>query len=201
MNGLHLWFARVSFANVVSSLALFVALGGTGYAAVALPNNSVGTSQLKKSAVTSAKIRDRSLKAVDFAAGQIPAGPAGAKGATGDKGGTGTVGPAGPTGLTGPAGAPATALWAVVNASGTLARGSTGVTSVYSGASFYTVTFPRDVTQCAYEATIGGVSTSYGGKGEISTYSANAAPSSVTVVTHDSTGAFSDRPFHLAVFC
>jgi hypothetical protein len=48
--------ARLTFANVISLVALFVALGGTGYAALKLPNNSVGTKQLKSSAVTTSKI-------------------------------------------------------------------------------------------------------------------------------------------------
>jgi hypothetical protein len=45
-------------AFVISVIALFVALGGTSYAAVHLPSNSVGTKQLKKNAVTSAKIKN-----------------------------------------------------------------------------------------------------------------------------------------------
>lgn len=47
---------RLSPALVVSLLALFVALGGTGYAAFSLPTNSVGTNQLKNGAVTSKKV-------------------------------------------------------------------------------------------------------------------------------------------------
>ena len=47
---------RLSPALVVSLLALFVALGGTGYAAFSLPTNSVGTKQLKNGAVTSKKV-------------------------------------------------------------------------------------------------------------------------------------------------
>ena len=38
-------------------LALFVALGGTGYAAISIPRNSVGTAQLKKNAVNTADIK------------------------------------------------------------------------------------------------------------------------------------------------
>ena len=49
---------RLTFANVIACLALFVALGGASYAATALPNNSVGTKQLKKNAVTAVKIKD-----------------------------------------------------------------------------------------------------------------------------------------------
>lgn len=40
-------------ALVVSVLALIIALGGTSYAALKLPKNSVGTKQLRNGAVTS----------------------------------------------------------------------------------------------------------------------------------------------------
>lgn len=46
----------LTYANVVASLALFVALGGGAYAAVAVPRNSVGAPQLKNRAVTPAKV-------------------------------------------------------------------------------------------------------------------------------------------------
>lgn len=42
--------------NVIAYLALFVALGGTSYATVNLPTNSVGTAQLRNGAVTPPKI-------------------------------------------------------------------------------------------------------------------------------------------------
>jgi hypothetical protein len=47
---------RPSAALIVSSVALFVSLGGASYAAVTIPNNSVGSPQLKKNAVTNSKI-------------------------------------------------------------------------------------------------------------------------------------------------
>lgn len=50
-------------ALVVSSIALFVALGGTTYAATSLPRNSVGAKQLKKNAVISQKIKNRAVTA------------------------------------------------------------------------------------------------------------------------------------------
>jgi hypothetical protein len=37
---------RLTYANVIASLALSVALGGTGYAALRLPGNSVGSAQM-----------------------------------------------------------------------------------------------------------------------------------------------------------
>jgi hypothetical protein len=50
-------------AFVISLIALFVALGGTSYAAIHLPKNSVGSKQLKKNAVTSAKIKNHAVSA------------------------------------------------------------------------------------------------------------------------------------------
>ena len=93
---------RPSPALVISCLALTFVLGGTSYAAVqALPNNSVGTPQLKNSAVNSAKVKNHSLLRVDFASGQLPAGPRGPAGPAGPAGPTGPAGPAGPAGLSG----------------------------------------------------------------------------------------------------
>ena len=64
---------RPSPAMVIACLALVVALSGTSYAKVlALPVNSVGTPQLKANAVTSPKVKNHSLLAVDFKPGQLP---------------------------------------------------------------------------------------------------------------------------------
>jgi hypothetical protein len=49
---------RLSYATVVSTLALFIALGGVGYAATQLPQNSVGAYQLKRNSVTTAKLKN-----------------------------------------------------------------------------------------------------------------------------------------------
>src|SRR4029079_2564393 len=67
-------------AMVVACIALAVALTGTGYAITALPRGSVGTPQLKRGAVVSAKVKDHSLLRRDFRAGQIPAGAQGPPG-------------------------------------------------------------------------------------------------------------------------
>ena len=101
----QLW-RRPSPAMVVACLALLVALSGTGIAAATqVARNSVGTPQLKDSAVTNAKIRNnavnsskvaaRSLLRSDFAPGQLPAGPIGPQGPAGPQGATGPAGPAG----------------------------------------------------------------------------------------------------------
>jgi len=47
--------------QAVAYLALFVALGGTSYAALSLPANSVGTAQIRNGAVTTKKIANGSI--------------------------------------------------------------------------------------------------------------------------------------------
>lgn len=89
----------------VALLALFVALGGTSYAAVKLPAGSVGSKQLARNSVTSAKVRNGTLLRRDFKQGQLVAGANGAPGAKGEPGATGPQGPAGAKGDTGAKGA------------------------------------------------------------------------------------------------
>ncbi len=83
---------RLTYANVMSSIAVFAVLGGVAVAATQLPKNSVGTKQLKKNAVVSAKVKDGSLLKNDFKAGQLPAGAQGPKGDPGAQGAPGSPG-------------------------------------------------------------------------------------------------------------
>ncbi len=64
---------RLTYANVVATLALFVALGGASYAAVSLPRNSVGPKQLQRNAVTAKKIRDGAVTGPKLRAGTVTA--------------------------------------------------------------------------------------------------------------------------------
>jgi hypothetical protein len=78
-----------TYANVASSIALFVALGGTSYAVTMLPRNSVGSKQ----------VRDGSLQRKDLATGialSSARGPRGSQGPTGPPGGPGPQGSRGP---------------------------------------------------------------------------------------------------------
>ncbi|HTR74975.1 MAG TPA: hypothetical protein VMH33_06910 [Solirubrobacterales bacterium] len=94
---------RLTYANAIATLALFLALGGGAYAATQLPRNSVGTAQLKAGAVTSGKIARKARKQLRGNRG--PQGPQGKTGKTGPKGATGAAGKAGAPGAdgTGPA--------------------------------------------------------------------------------------------------
>lgn len=74
-------------ALVIACLALAISLSGTALAvSTALPRNSVGTVQLKNNAVNSAKVKNATLRAADFAPGQIPPGPQGPAGPPGTSG-------------------------------------------------------------------------------------------------------------------
>lgn len=101
---------HLTYANVVATLAVFIALGGGSYAAVRLGANSVKSreiarnavksSEIARSSVGSSEVRNASLEPIDFA--RLPTGPRGDRGATGSRGARGLLGDAGPTG---PAGA------------------------------------------------------------------------------------------------
>src|SRR5439155_3285133 len=119
---------RPSPSMVIACFALLVVLGGTGYAAVqALPRNSVTTVQVK----------DRSLLARDFKAGQLP------------RGAPGPQGPAGPAGPPGPAGAAGGAAlkWALVRPDGGIAAQSGGIVlAAHPSSGNYLLNFGSAVT-------------------------------------------------------
>lgn len=66
---------RLSYANVVSTIALFLALGGaTAYAVNQLPPKSIGAKQLRPGAVTADKIRKHAVTAPKIKEGAIKSG-------------------------------------------------------------------------------------------------------------------------------
>lgn len=82
----------LSYANVMSSLAVFLLMaGGSAYAAGKIRGN-----QIAKGTITGANIKARSLLETNFKKGELPRGPQGA---------VGPAGPAGPAGAAGAAGA------------------------------------------------------------------------------------------------
>src|SRR3954453_695446 len=86
---------RLTYANVVASLALFTALGGTSFAAIQLTSANVRDGSLtgrdvkdgslrsrdvRNETVTSRDVRDHSPRARDFRRGVLPMGPGGIPG-------------------------------------------------------------------------------------------------------------------------
>jgi hypothetical protein len=68
--------AKLSYSNVIATIALFIALGGAAVAA-GLPKNSVGTKQLKRGAVTAAKIKKGAVTSGKLAQKSVSAGKLG----------------------------------------------------------------------------------------------------------------------------
>ena len=100
-----LW-TRLTYANVMATIAVFVALGGSSYAAIKVTGKNVTDSSLtgkdvKNSSLTTSDVRNGSLLAGDFKSGQLPAGMQGSKGDSGSKGDTGTPGQNGSPGVSG----------------------------------------------------------------------------------------------------
>jgi len=134
--------------------------------------------------VTSTTIKDETIKNVDIASGAVDSRVVKDKSLT-----------------LGDLAVKARPAWAHVNANGTLARSSGGVTSAALGVDGqYSVNFGRDVSNCAYVATI-----DYGesaNEGEVSVSPRDGNVKAVFVQTFLFTPAMdADQPFYLAVFC
>jgi len=123
--------ARLTYANVTASLALFIALGGTSYAAITLPRNSVGNDQIRTGAVRSSEVRNGSLQASDMSARARRA----------------LAGRPGPQGPAGPQGAAGVNLFAAVDASGRLVRGN-ATSGGRASTGVYEVGFSRAASGC-----------------------------------------------------
>ena len=85
--------------NAVAYLALFVALGGTSFAAATVitgknvKNNSLTGADVKNSSLTGTDVKNKSLRPADFSGSvQGPQGPKGDTGPQGPKGDTGAKG-------------------------------------------------------------------------------------------------------------
>lgn len=159
------------FAKVVSLLALFVALGGSAYAAVTISGRNV-----KNGSLTSADIKNRSLLSKDFKRGQLPAGPRGAPGATGASGPRGAAGKAATTAF-----AYIREPFPAVNQRAAILYGR-GVSAVTDpdGNNAYTLTFNRSLAGCVVQAMPGA-----------------GNPSDTNVVFTDAVAAIDLDPVHM----
>jgi len=215
---------HLTFANVMSVIAVFIALGGASYAAVNLPKNSVGTKQLKKksvgtkqlkgNAVNSNKVKNFSLRANDFKRGQIPSGPTGPMGLPGEDGQPGATGPQGAIGPKGDAGEDATNLFAYIqdsadpNSEASLGYGD-GAASVSdpvgdnttTSPGPYVVTFDRDLSGCVAHATTGRGDPAGAGTGAFIAPTIATVKGATVEVAALTSGGFKDTSFMLSVFC
>jgi hypothetical protein len=83
---------RLTYANVMSTIAVFLVVGGaSAFAASELAKNSVGTKQLKSNAVTTAKIKKEAVAAAKIKNGAVGTSKLGAGSVTGDKLAAGSV--------------------------------------------------------------------------------------------------------------
>ena len=186
----------LTYANVMATVAVFVALGGTSYAIATgsigsreIENNSVGTKDLRNNGVRGRDVRNGSLLAADFKAGQLPAGERGAQGLPGQD---------------------ATKLFAYIRdpglASNAMVEYGSGVTGITDpvGDNAYSVNFSRSVTNCIVLANAGvgdpaGMSL---GKAATPFIALNeGGPDGIVVYFTDPGGATVDTAFMIAAFC
>jgi len=177
--------SRLTYANVIATMALFVALGGTSYAVVALPSNSVGQRQIRTGAVRSSDVKDRSLTEDDLTrqARRILKGAKGLTGAAGQPGQPGT---------------PAIRYFAAVKASGAIVRSSEANGGNKGSGGSYDIGFRQPVTNCAFTATIGSTDGTPPPTGRIVVYEENGR---IAVRTYNSAGDPTDLPFHVIAAC
>ena len=173
---------RLTYANVMATIAVFVALGGSSYAALTLPRNSVGAKQIRKGAVGTSELHDRSVRLRDMSTSARKS----------LRGATGAQGPAGATG------APAAKFFAAVSASGALLRGNATNGGRATAIGTYVIGFAESVGGCAYSATLGTTDGSATAAGRITV---NDQAGRVGVQTYDAAGNPADLPFHLLVAC
>jgi hypothetical protein len=209
---------RLSFANVTSAIALFVALGGTSYAAIALPHNSVGSSQIRANAVKKSEIATRAVGRSEIQhngvyRSEVRRDAVGASELRGNavssdevQDGTlqaddlSTAGKAALAALNGVSFRVASTAGggaAGGNAKGIAHTASTGV---------YTVDLGQDVSACQYAATLGGVKSGTAieppaGTARLITASPSTDATKVVVSTAQGDGTPVDSAFHLLVAC
>jgi hypothetical protein len=189
--------AQLSYANVMATVAVFVALGGTSYAVATLPRNSVGPKQIRSNAVGSSELRSRSVRSSDVRDRSLRLRDLSRAARDSLRGRQGRPGPQGPTGQS------AASFTAAVNAAGSVVATKGGATGSHTsaGSGEYTLTFNRDMRACWAVGSISrvpGTTPEDPQDGQIVT---STTGSGVFVRTLDGNGQPADLPFHLIVVC
>src|SRR5690554_5153913 len=143
-------------------------------------NGSLKAKDIKTSSLTGALVKDGSLTGADVTDGSLTGVDVADGALTGAHLADGTVASADL--------GPDARLWAVVNAAGTLARGTDGVTSETTNVGTYRVFFPIDVDQCSFAATIGNADSGVPLVGIVTATPLSADESAVVLTTYDLAG-------------
>jgi hypothetical protein len=191
---------RISSAHVIALAALFVALGGTAFAAARIGTNdiksgAVTTNKIHKNAVNGRRVKRNSLSGKDIREKTLGAVP------TAGHAISATIAAKASNVMSAVVGKGAEGCTLLrATQTGTSANIATGhpATPKASGCS---VSFPRDVTHCTYVAGIGDPSVDEALAGFTTTASSVGNPRAVFVRTRDKQGDFAIRPFHLQVVC
>lgn len=189
---------HLTYANVMSTIAATLAMGGGSYAVAA---GFLDGSRLKDNTVASIKITDGSLVAADFAQNQLPQGPQGPTGPQGPSGPQGEVGPRGPKGEPGGPGLPT--MFARVTSAGELEYGM-GATDAHRYApGGYMVEFNRPLDYCVAQVANGvGHPILLADSGHTSAHVfADVRETSVNVGVTNSGGQHIDSGFMVTVVC
>jgi hypothetical protein len=178
---------RLSYANITATLALFVALGGSSYAALILPRDSVGSKQIRRHAVGRSELRHGSVnsdKITNFSLQIADVAPATRTALTGPRG------PQGPAG---------TALRARIDSAGTVVAGNATRTT-FDLPNRTSVFFPGTLSGCVAAATLtrGGGPRPDPGAGRVI---ATVESSRVVVETFRADASAVSLPFNLIVAC
>jgi hypothetical protein len=216
------WFFRargaLSFANVTSALALFIALGGTSYAAVSLSRNDVGAWHIRTGAVGKSEIRSGAVSTAEIrrngvGSSEIKRDAVGPSEVRPNAVNTDEIADGGleaadlsAAARTALAAANAVTFRTAATAAGAAAGGNARGIAHTAASGVYTVDLGQDVSVCHYSATIGGVKTAAGieappATARVATASPSTDSSKVEVKTFDANGNPLDAPFHLLVAC
>ena len=173
-------------AMLVALAALFVALGGSAYAAVVITGKNVRNNTLEGADIKNKSLHGRDVK-VDSLGG-IPIKEERLVASKLAQVNSSKV-------------SDGSAFHAVVGANGTAARSRGMSSAARTGEGAYQVVFGRDVRSCAYTATIGDIGAAAPGTGQVATSALASNVNGVRVLTRNSDGTPSDRPFHLVLSC
>lgn len=151
MNVIRALRHRLSYANITATLALFIALGGTGWAVTRLPRNSVGSAQIRTKAVGSSEIRSKAVRSSEIRDRSVRINDLATRARDALRG---SPGPAGPQGSAGPRGPAGPTFHAAVRSRGDLFRGNAIRTDPGPVEASYVVGWDRDVSSCQATATL-----------------------------------------------